>query len=269
MTGSAASQSQTSLDDVREAERAHFDARYAWRDPIQRDTPETFLPCITPEYKPGGVSGGLVHLELWKRLMSHGVAGRDLLDYASGAGHWGIRLAQAGALVRGFDLSPIGVDRANRRARLASVDASFICADASSLPFGDGSFDVVVGIGALHHTIKYPGTAAELHRVTRPGALCVFAENIDGGWWLRVARRWTMRHEAQAGDVILTEEMIRRWAWSFADVSVHRYELLLMAKKLKLPRRVLAVLHGIDQMLFRVAPFTRRWCGECVVVLTR
>lgn len=256
-------------DGVREAERRHFDGRYAWQGDIEPDTPETFLPCITPEYKRGGVPGGLVHLEVWKRLTTHGVAGRNLLDYASGAGHWGIRLAQEGARVRGFDLSPVGVDRANRRARAAGVDAVFSCADASQLPFEGNAFDVVVGIGALHHTIKYSGTANELHRIMRPGAIALFAEAIEGNWPLRLARRWTMRHEAEAGDVILTEPMIREWAAPFADVQVDRYKFLLMAKKLGLPHQVLASLHAVDCALFRLAPFTRRGCGECLVALRK
>jgi 2-polyprenyl-3-methyl-5-hydroxy-6-metoxy-1,4-benzoquinol methylase len=256
-------------DAVRDAERDHFDGRYAWEGHIEPDTPESFRPCITPEYERGGVPGGLVHLSVWNQLMAHGVAGRDLLDYASGAGHWGIRLAQEGARVRGFDFSPAGVDRSNRRARVAKVDAVFSCADASELPYDENAFDVVVGIGALHHTIKYKGTAAELHRVMRPGAVAIFAEVLEGNWFLRLARRWTMRHEEAAGDVILTEPMIREWAAGFGDVRVDRYKLLLMAKKFGLPYQVLAVLHAIDGALFRLAPFTRRWCGECVIMLRK
>lgn len=256
-----------SLLDIREAERVHWDQRYGSHGDIQPDTRESFLPCITPEYKRGGVPRGLVHLEAWKRLTAQGLADRDLLDYACGAGKWGIRLAQEGARVRGFDLSSVGVDRANSRASLAGVDAVFSCADASELPYDDNAFDLVVGIGALHHTIKYPDTATELHRVMRPGAIAVFTENIDGGLLLRLGRKWSMRNEAEAGDVILTEPMIREWAALFANVHVDRYEFLLMAKKLGLSHQLLAILHAYDSALFRIAPFTRKWCGECVIVL--
>ena len=93
------------VDAVRQAEREHFDAQYEWHGDIAVDTPETFVECITPEFECGGAVGGLVRLEVWKRLVATGVAGRDLFDYASGAGHWGIRLAQDGARVQGFDLS--------------------------------------------------------------------------------------------------------------------------------------------------------------------
>ena len=257
------------MDAVRQAEREHFDAKYDWHGEIPADTPETFLECVTPEFERGGAAGGLVRLEVWKRLMAHGVADRDLLDYASGAGHWGIRLAQDGARVQGFDLSPVGVERSNRRAEVAGVNATFSCADASRLPYADGSFDVVVGIGALHHTIKYPGTAEELHRVMRPGSIALFAETLEGSWLLRLARRWTMRNAAEAGDVLLTEPMVKDWAARFSHVQVDRYKLLLMAAKLGLPYRLLGVLQGIDVTLFRVAPFTRRWCGECMVTLRK
>lgn len=259
----------TSPSEVREGERAHFDRRYAWDEDIRVDTPATFLPCITPPYRRGGVPGGLVHLEVWKRLTAEGLADRDVLDYASGAGHWGIRLAQEGARVRGFDLSPVGVARSNRRAEIAGVEAVFSCSDAGELPYEDDSFDLVVGIRALHHTIKYTQTAEELHRVMRPGAVAVFAENIYGWWGLRLARRWTMRDEEQAGDVILTEPMIRGWGAAFSGIEIERYEFLTMAKRLRLPSQLIAVLHAIDTVLFRVAPLTRRLCGECVVVVRK
>lgn len=254
---------------MRAAEQAHFDARYERAGAIEIDTPETFLSCITPEYERGGVERGLVHREVWDRLLAHGVAGRDLLDYASGAGHWGVRLAQEGARVQGFDFSQAGVARSNRRAAAAGVDASFSCADASDLPYANESFDVVVGIGALHHTIKYPGTAEELYRVMRPGAIALFAEALEGTWLLRLGRRYTMRGEGAAGDVLLTEPMVDEWAVAFSDVRVDGYKLLLMAAKLRPPYRILAALHRIDCALFGVAPFMRRWCGECVVTLRK
>lgn len=260
---------ESPLDQVREGERAHFDRRYEWNENSPLDTPATFLPSITPEYKRGGVPGGLVHREVWKRLSAEGLTGKDVLDYACGAGRWGIRIAQEGAHVRGFDLSPVGVARSNRRAEVAAVDAAFSCADAGQLPYDDDSFDLVVGIRALHHTIKYPETAEELRRVMRPGGLAIFAENIDGWWGLRLARRWTMRNEQEAGDVILTEPMIRDWAAKFGQVEIEQYKFLTMAKRLRLPWRLLAVLHAIDTVLFRVAPFTRRLGGECVIVFRK
>jgi ubiquinone/menaquinone biosynthesis C-methylase UbiE len=178
-------------------------------------------------------------------------------------------MAQAGADVRGFDLSPVGVERANLRVRNAGVRATFTCGDAASLPYPTESFDLVVGIQALHHTIKYPDTARELHRVMRRGGIAVFTENIDGNPLLRLARRWTMRTESEAGDVILTEPMIRVWAADFAAVTIERYSLLTMSKRLRPPRRLLAALHAADTAIFRLCPPARRFCGECVIVLAR
>lgn len=257
------------VDVIREAERRHFDSRYAWRGEIRLDTPETFRPVITPEFKRGGTPGGLVHREVWNRLCTYGLADRDVLDFGSGAGHWGVRIAQEKARVRGFDLSSKGVERSNLRAERASVDAEFSCADASELPYESESFDIVVGIRALHHVIKYPGTASELHRVMRPEATAIFAENIEGNWFLRLARRRTMHGKEAEGDVILTEPMVRLWAADFGHIRIDRYKLLLMANRLGLPHQVLVGLHGLDVALFTIVPVTRRWCGECIITLRK
>ena len=40
---------------------------------------------------------------------------------------------------------------------------------ALDIPHPDGSFDVVVSIGCLHHTGNLAGAIDEVHRVLRPG----------------------------------------------------------------------------------------------------
>jgi ubiquinone/menaquinone biosynthesis C-methylase UbiE len=271
MTRAGAGRHASPTESDRQAERKHFDSRYKYEGPIDPDTEETFRPVVTPMHERGGTPGGLVQARAWEILASLGLEGKCLLDYACGAGHWGIRLAQIGATVKGFDLSPVGVERANARASVSGVGdrASFVEADAGCLPYRDETFDLVAGIQALHHTIKYPGSADELRRVVKRGGVCVFTENIDGNVFLRVARRWTMRNEAAAGDVILTEHMIRKWASQFSSVEIEQYGLFTMAKRLRAPRYLLAVLHRVDLITFRLLPFSRRWCGECVLIIRR
>jgi ubiquinone/menaquinone biosynthesis C-methylase UbiE len=271
MTEAGAGREGIPTESARDAERDHFDSRYKHIGVVAPDTEETFRPVVTPMHELGGTPGGLVQGRAFEILTGLGLEGKTVLDYACGAGHWGIRLAQLGAVVKGFDLSPVGVARANMRASVSGVGdrATFVEADARRLPYGDDTFDLVAGVQALHHTIKYAGTADELYRVVKPGAVCVFTENIEGNPLLRTARRWTMRNEAEAGDVILSEQMIRAWASRFSSVQIERYGLLTMAKRLRPPRQLLALLHRGDLLAFRLLPFTRRWCGECVLVIRR
>ncbi len=109
----------------------------------------------------------------WKR---RAVARIDLppsprvLDLASGTGDFS-RLAverDPGARAIAVDLTESMLHHARRRGTGEAV-----CADATSLPFGDGSFDcVLIGYG-LRNFPNLRAALEEIERVTRPGGFLV------------------------------------------------------------------------------------------------
>lgn len=252
-------------------ERGHFDSLWgeAAAKGLRRDTAATFRPSITSAYFPGGTLRGGLYLRAYDIVVRHGVAGKDVLDYACGLGKWSVHLAQLSAKVSGFDLSPVAIQYARRRAAFNGVDVRFDTADAAQLPYDDATFDLVVGIGALHHVVKYSGTSSELHRVMRRGALAVFAEVLGHNLLIEAARRMTMRGKHDAGDVILTESLILEWGSPFSAVQIEPMSLLFMLKRVLKNRRILSWMHALDENLMQVWPELRRRCGECVIVFVR
>ena len=92
------------------------------------------------------------------------------LDAGCGAGMAAQMAAARGAQVTGFDASPALL--AVARERVPARD--FQSGDLESLPFADGSFDVVTGFNSFQYAAN-PGKAlAEARRVTRPnGAVAI------------------------------------------------------------------------------------------------
>jgi ubiquinone/menaquinone biosynthesis C-methylase UbiE len=107
-------------------------------------------------------------------------AGSKLLDVGCGPGEVLVRLASiAPAIVTtGADIDPAMIERARRKADLvltrgATGAPSFVVADASSLPFPDASFDVVVSSFSVHHWTDRRAGLAEAMRVLRPGGRAI------------------------------------------------------------------------------------------------
>ena len=117
-------------------------------------------------------------------LVSHaGVApGEHVLDVATGTGHAALAAARVGAVVTGIDYVPALLDVARRRASAERLDVAFLEAPAENLPFGDGSFDVVVSAIGVMFAADHDRAASELVRVVRPGGRIALASWTRSGF---------------------------------------------------------------------------------------
>src|SRR5215203_5317478 len=99
--------------------------------------------------------------------------GARVLEVGCGPGHLSIRLArQHGLDVTGLDLDPAMIERARANADRVGDERlpSFLVGDVASMPFRDGSFDLVVSTMSMHHWADPAAGLAEVARVLRPGA---------------------------------------------------------------------------------------------------
>jgi SAM-dependent methyltransferase len=96
--------------------------------------------------------------------------GRRTLDLGCGEGRVARDLAALGHRVTGIDTSPSLI----AAAREADASRDYVVGDASSLPFADGSFDVVVAYNSLMDFDDMPGAVRETARVLeRGGRFCL------------------------------------------------------------------------------------------------
>lgn len=117
-------------------------------------------------------------LELLPRLA--GLTGQErVLDIATATGHTAFALAPHAREVIGVDLTPEMLTEARQQAAAkALTNVTFQEADAESLPFPDGAFDLVTCRIAAHH---FPAVAAfcqEAARVLRPGGKLIVIDNV-------------------------------------------------------------------------------------------
>lgn len=104
-------------------------------------------------------------------MAAAGIGPRDtVLDVACGPGIVACVAARTARHVTGIDLTPAMIEQARaRQAATGLGNVDWRIADATALPFEDGSFDVVMTRYSFHHLPDPAAALAEMRRVCRPG----------------------------------------------------------------------------------------------------
>lgn len=96
-------------------------------------------------------------------------AGERVLDVATGSGNTALAAARRGARVTAIDLAKAPLELASHRSEIEGLKVEFQLADMRSLPFQDGSFDVVLSTFGVTFAPDRQRVADEVARVCRPG----------------------------------------------------------------------------------------------------
>jgi SAM-dependent methyltransferase len=91
--------------------------------------------------------------------------GRRVLEIGVGAGSDFVNFARAGAHVSGIDLTPSSIEHTRCRLELEGLQGEVTVADGESLPYPDGSFDLVYSWGVIHHAERPANVIREARRV--------------------------------------------------------------------------------------------------------
>jgi SAM-dependent methyltransferase len=138
-------------------------------DPVARPVLKFTGERYTPETE------GNIYLEHMHRylLARDLVAGRDVLDIASGEGFGSHALSRLARSVVGVDIDSGSVEHAQSRYRAENLE--FRVGSCSSIPLADHTVDVVVSFETIEHHDEHEQMMREVKRVLRPGGLIVIS----------------------------------------------------------------------------------------------
>ncbi len=126
----------------------------------------------------------------WKRQLirlANPIEGEKALDVCCGTGDITLSIAQMGVETVGVDFSSGMLEQARQR-NTASVQATFVEADALQLPFGDNEFDLVTIAYGLRNLAEFEAGLQELARVLKPGGRMLVLDfgKPDNHLWRRL-----------------------------------------------------------------------------------
>jgi ubiquinone/menaquinone biosynthesis C-methylase UbiE len=98
------------------------------------------------------------------------------LEIGAGTGYFSLNLMLAGMVEEAVatDISPGMLRALSDSAADLGLEVETACCEAASLPFPDGSFDLVFGHAVLHHLPDLGAAFREFRRVLRPGGAMAF-----------------------------------------------------------------------------------------------
>jgi ubiquinone/menaquinone biosynthesis C-methylase UbiE len=159
---------------------------------------------IMPEYK----------YFVWK-ILRRGITKGQVLDIGTGSGLLAIELARIKKRnnfdITGLDISENMLKKARENVRKYHVEdkIKFLYGTASSLPFPDKTFDLVISYASLHHWFDPVAVFNEVARVTKETGCFIIRDNMrvyhnpfwKCGIWL-VSRFMNKRHRENWPKVI-------------------------------------------------------------------
>jgi 2-polyprenyl-3-methyl-5-hydroxy-6-metoxy-1,4-benzoquinol methylase len=196
--------------------------------------------------------------------------GKRVLDYGCGAGENSCLLAACGAHVTGFDISPVSVEKAKRRAELMGLAnrTQFDVFPAGSTTYADKSFDIIIGFAILHHLhMILDDVYGEINRLLKPGGSVYFIEPVANNTVLRKLRRRVPVELVATPDERQLEyrELERVKQFGFGNVSFQHYRFMERLHRIIGDRRR-KFLRRIDYHIERHFPFLRPMYGILLVI---
>jgi len=194
---------------------------------------------------------------------------KKILEYGCGPGGYSFALAKCNTEVYGIDVSDVAIDKARKTAEKENLKMSFQVMDAENLNFADKTFDIICGIGILHH-LDLKRAYSEIARTIKDDGCAIFIEPIGHNPIINFYRYITPNIRTEDEHPLLMKDLNMAQTY-FKRIDIHFYYLTSLMvvpfRHMKIFNKLLTLFGAIDKVLFTILPFTKRFAWTAVMVL--
>jgi SAM-dependent methyltransferase len=197
---------------------------------------------------------------------------KDVLEYGCGPGFEALFIARMASTVTGIDISDKAIEQATERARREHAEnATFRTMDAESMDFADDSFDLICGMGILHH-LDLHKSLSEIARTLRPGGKAVFIEPLGHNPLINLYRKFTPELRTEDEHPLLMKDLKSMTPY-FRKIEARYFHFssIMAVPFRRLPgyALLLKALDAADGALFKLMPFARKYAWQVVIVFSQ
>lgn len=196
--------------------------------------------------------------------------GRTVLEYGCGDEIMAFDLSPTARHVTGIDISDVAIHLAERQAsQRGLMNVKFHVDNAEDMHIPDGSVDVVVGSGIIHH-LDIERSMQELRRVMREGGVAIFAEPLGHNPVVNWYRNRTPELRTPDEHPLLVRDL-KAMARRFRSSRVTYFGMIapllgLVSRNVRSSSPLTRAVWALDRLVCKV-PFFNRYAWFCVVEL--
>ncbi|MGC2405255.1 MAG: class I SAM-dependent methyltransferase [Candidatus Cybelea sp.] len=207
----------------------------------------------------------------FKRRISELAAGKRALEFGCGNGANALELSRYARSVSGIDISDVAVQIGTKRAAEAGIsNVKFHAMDAEDLRFDDNSFEMICGVGILHH-LDLRRAYGELARTLQPLGSAIFIEPLGYNPFINLFRSLTPKIRTPDEHPFLMRDLdLAKRFFSRLDIRYYYLTTLLAAPfaRSTIGQRAVRAANAVDRALFAVLPWLRRYAWFVVLEMS-
>ena len=210
--------------------------------------------------------------DFYKELLFSNCSGKKILEIGCGPGNYSFQLAKLGALVTGIDISEVAIEQAKERFQnQVETNYYFTVMNAEFLDFEDKSFDTICGISILHHLVLHQ-VYSEIARTLKPGGEAIFIEPMGHNPLINLFRKLTPSFRTDDEHPLLLDDINQaKNHFSYLDQRFfHLFTFFVVPfRNFRIFPIFLKFTAKLDQILFKLLPFTQKYSWIVVSVFTK